>query len=490
MDSRRRQHRIIYQTKIRMRAPGRDDSVVARVQNLSSTGMFVTAADLPDPGTEVQCRLTLGGEPRTLRGRVAWVRPASPLTPLKSPGAGIEFLDLEARDSELLTRLVEPQEERRPVDVWFEGMAAPVRCQAVVVGESVRLETRLPFMRLHSPVKVIFSKEPPDTREGVLDGVTLEPSPDDGVPALRIAVMMPPLDSAQGTIEAREAKSTPAAPAPEALTVVDPAIVQPGPRVVLSPNALRDPERTQKIGLGEVTPGVSPAPTVLPPPAPVAVRPARWPALLFGVVLGVGLAAGGALWLARSGLPLVDRLPPALLPPLPPAPAPAEVTPVPPPPTTATGEIAPPPATGETTPPPAETPSPVAEAAGPEIEQLVPAVPEEPLPEGVAVEREGEGAILSIALAGTSAGLKTARRDDGLEVVLPRGRPQAGFGSFTAKFPAAAADAPAPLVGDEVRFSIRRRGGGSQLRVFYDARALTGQLTSGGDGLRLVLAPK
>src|SRR5688572_25098555 len=119
----RRQHRIIYQTKIRMRAPGRDVSVVARVQNLSARGMFVTATDLPAAGAEVQCRLTLGGERRTLRGRVAWVRPSSPSTPLKSPGAGIEFIDLDSQVSELLSRLVEPDDDRRQsVDVWFEGM--------------------------------------------------------------------------------------------------------------------------------------------------------------------------------------------------------------------------------------------------------------------------------------------------------------------------------------------------------------------------------
>ena len=125
----RRQHRIIYQTKIRMRAPGREESVIARIQNLSANGMFVTASDLPDAGTEVQCRLTLGGERRTLRGRVAWVRPASPSAPLKSPGAGIEFLELDKRDSELLTRLVDPTDEhRQPVDVMFRrhGRAHPL----------------------------------------------------------------------------------------------------------------------------------------------------------------------------------------------------------------------------------------------------------------------------------------------------------------------------------------------------------------------------
>src|SRR5688500_1237986 len=102
----RRQRRIIYQTRIRLRAPGRDESVIARVQNLSPRGVFVTAVDVPAAGTEVQCRFTLAGERRTLRGRVAWVRSASLRSPHAGPGAGIEFLDLDDRDQDLLHRLV------------------------------------------------------------------------------------------------------------------------------------------------------------------------------------------------------------------------------------------------------------------------------------------------------------------------------------------------------------------------------------------------
>src|SRR5688500_4827762 len=98
----RRQRRIIYQTRIRLRAPGRDDSVIARVQSLSPRGVFVLAADIPAAGTEVQCRFTLAGQRRTLRGRVAWVRSPSLNEPPHAAGAGIEFLDLEAADQHLL----------------------------------------------------------------------------------------------------------------------------------------------------------------------------------------------------------------------------------------------------------------------------------------------------------------------------------------------------------------------------------------------------
>ncbi len=187
----RRQHRIAYQTRIRLKTPDRDDSVVARVQNLSPHGVFVTATDLPEAGTEVICRLDLGGQHRTVRGRVAWVRQPSASTPDKSPGAGIEFLDLDEKDAELLNRVVEPDpRDSKPVDVWFEGMAAPIRCQAAVLGEGVRLATRLPFLRLNSTVRVSFGPNGGANEEGTLDAVVLEPSSEDGVPRLQLNVSL------------------------------------------------------------------------------------------------------------------------------------------------------------------------------------------------------------------------------------------------------------------------------------------------------------
>ena len=209
----RRQHRIAYQTRIRLRTPDRDDSVVARVQNLSPHGVFVTASDLPDAGTEVICRLDLGGQHRTVRGRVAWVRQPSAATPDKSPGAGIEFLDLDEKDAELLNRVVEPDpRDSKPVDVWFEGMAAPIRCQAAVLGEGVRLATRLPFLRLNSTVRVSFGPNGGGNEEGTLDAVVLEPSSEDGVPRLQLNVSLLSRESTTAATAPRRSTSTPTRP--------------------------------------------------------------------------------------------------------------------------------------------------------------------------------------------------------------------------------------------------------------------------------------
>jgi hypothetical protein len=195
-------------------------------------GVFVTASatELPGAGEEVLCRFTLAREPRVLRGRVAWVRQVSPTAPLRSPGVGIEFVGLGRKDTELLQQLVEPVDaDRQPVDVWFDGMPSPVRCQAAVVGQEVRLATRLPFMRLHSSVRISFVQQPGgDVREGTLDSVMLEPSDAEGVPHLRLSISTTVLDNARGTIEVKRPGSTGGRVVsmldPTISTVVDPSV--------------------------------------------------------------------------------------------------------------------------------------------------------------------------------------------------------------------------------------------------------------------------
>src|SRR5262245_60425682 len=167
----RERRRVVYQTNIRLRSPGREHSVVARVQNLSTSGVFITAPDIPAAGTEVLCRMLVGEERCTLRGQVAWVRPPGVEVGVGS-GAGIRFVDIDEREAELLARLVGPtpvDDDRQAVDVWFEGLAAPIRSHATVADEGLRLSTRLPFLRLTSPVRVSFVRRGvEEVRAGVL----------------------------------------------------------------------------------------------------------------------------------------------------------------------------------------------------------------------------------------------------------------------------------------------------------------------------------
>jgi Tfp pilus assembly protein PilZ len=275
----RRQPRVVYHTNIRLRPADADESVVARTENLSTTGMFVTAPDLPAAGTEVLCRMLVAGERCTFKGRVAWVRPArGPGNSEATPGAGIRFVDLNPRESQLLERVLQPAlvgsdgNDRVSVDVWFEGLRAPIRSHAVVTDDTLSISTKLPFLRLNSPVKLSFVRRGvEEVRSGMLEAVTLEPSARDGVPRLQLTVHTPLPDEATGTIDV-----------PDTGTVFEPqALMANEPRLVVDPAAevKTPPPRVF------APPGLSPAraPAELPrPPEPPQARAAG--------------GGGGVLW--------------------------------------------------------------------------------------------------------------------------------------------------------------------------------------------------
>jgi Tfp pilus assembly protein PilZ len=496
----RRQHRISYQTKVRLRAPGREESVVARVQNLSPRGIFVTAPDIPEAGTEVQCKLTIAGERRTLRGRVAWVRPASAAAPLKSPGAGIEFLELGDADRDLLGRVVEPAEgERQPVDVWFEGMRAPVRCQAVVTEGGLRLATRLPFMRLNSSVRVNFSQQGVEqVRVGTLDAVALDPSDEEGMPHLQLTVSVPPPDSAQGTIEvappARAHTPTASAIVGEPSTVVDPAVAAPAPAQAAG---VSDREQTQRVPMphrpAPALPSAPKAPPLAAPtPTPTPAPMRSWQMAGLGFLAGALVFGIGSLVLrprteptpalvslaARATPPAPAPAPRVNIEPLGAAAAPAAAvvppaasTPAPAPPTAEAAPVAAEPAA-----PPAVAPPP-AEAPAAEDDRGAPAPA---AAGGVAAEVEGDTATVTLPLAGTPKNAQhyPLASPPGVAVALPRARPRATAGVYR------------PGEGFRQVAIMLRRGGGSQVRFLFDPNVYTADVRFEREAVKLVLKKK
>jgi uncharacterized protein (TIGR02266 family) len=529
----RRQQRIAYQTKVRLRAPGREHSVVARVQNLSSSGIFVTAADIPEAGTEVRCKLTLAGEARTLRGRVAWVRPASSATPLKSPGAGIEFLDLGAEEADLLARVAEPAGEgdRQPVDVWFEGMKAPIRCQAVVVGDGVQLATRLPFMRLNSSVRVSFGQgEDADVRAGTLESVTLEPSSSDGVPNLQLNVAMPTLDHALGTIEVPEQSKTPAEGAlfSQPSTVVDPAVVAPAPGEAAPPSgtlrgavfpevaavaraqetdaasgsasdpsspppSLPDRERTQRIVMSTRLAQLRGPVPKAPPLAQQAAPGRSWRAAAVGFAGGAALVGIMAFALVPRGAPLAPgaaAVTTQAAAPAPPSPAPASpgvtIEPLAPPAATiaskpAAAAIASKPAGATIASKPAgASPATVkpASLATPE-EEAPEAAPAGASPTGLTVEVKGATATALLAVSGSLVGAERYELANpaGLGLKLPRAR---------LRLPPGVHHGGGPFG----RLIVQRKGAGSLVRLYFNPRVWASDVRFERDVVRLVLRRK
>jgi hypothetical protein len=505
----RRQRRVTYHTNIRLRPAGREESVVARVQNLSASGLFVTAAQVPPAGTDVLCRMLVAGERCTLKGRIAWVRSPAPGNRSNGvgAGAGIGFVDLSARHSELLERLLEPAlngngvdpADRVAADVWFEGLSTPIRSQALVNDENLSIATKLPFLRLSSPVRLSFVRRGvEEVRTGTLEAVTLEPSSDDGVPRLHLTVQTPPLASAQGTIEVRDIDLNTVLNAHhpvrrEPRTVVDPAAVGPsheGAAPSASPTLVDVPPVTATPMPGEAPPVSAPLSheatqrvkwadqpdqiVPVPPSALVAVAAARarrqemswrW-AVAGGAVLVV--AIGGIYAAARAPAPVAHLVRPGKTPPL---------------------EI-------ERMPEAALVPTQVnvaaaalAEPSGPVIKQMpspepaAPASTAEPSSDsedGIAVGKETDSASMTIALVGSSKGMMYYRlaAPAGVVVNLPRAYPRSSEGVH------------GNLPGAFKKVVIQRKGAGSVLRVYHRDADLTPQVVGDKVGLRVTLKAK
>lgn len=445
MPEARRQRRVSFRTSVRLRAPGRDHSVVARVQNLSRSGIFVTAPEMPAAGTEILCRMLVAGERCTLKGHVAWVQPPSPVHAADgASGAGIRFVGLTEREADLLAKLVaEPEDDRQPVDVWLEGQRAPIRSHAEVTDEALRLSTRLPFLRLGSPVKVTFVRRGvEEVREGALQEITLNSTAEDGIPRLRLLVSTPPQEAASGTIEAAAAgaSSTPVVEALGPTTVVEPAVVEPA---LVEPPAVaptREQDRTQK------TQSPQPNPERHAPwSAPSWSRARPW-------VAAAMVAAAAALLAVR----------PWRSPPEPPAPAPrapetrpfqVQIEPLPQP-RAPEANVAPPSAL----PAPATT---AISAPGLKLADV-----------------ENDGAALFISLSGSVAGLKRypLANPPGLAINLPRARALAPAGVHS-------------LAGAWKRIVVQRRGWGTHLRLFFEPGHIA-DVQAAPSGLRVVLRAK
>jgi hypothetical protein len=428
--------------------------VVARVQNLSTSGVFVTATDLPEAGTEVMCRMLVAGERCTFKGFVAWVRPPGAQGDGdSSPGAGIQFVEVSDRDTELLARLIQPDvSDRQAVDCWFEGMSAPIKSHASITDDALNISTKLPFLRLNSPVKVSFTRRGvEEVRSGILEAVTLEPSAEDGIPRLRLTVSTPQSDSAYGTIDVPGADEAPpvAAVLEEPRTVVSPMSIEtplpqpvqpPPPATIETAPLAAAPEARPKDR--DLTPRVQrPSEPTLVPPVPLPTPSLhREMALGTRVLMGtVTLGVVGALvyLLAdqRGGTPRPE----------PARPAQASVT--------------------VERPAPVERPKPVIMVPPPPppvIEQIEDPPPPEPEP-----------GTMAIGLVGSAKGMQFYKLSDppGLVINLPHGYPKPGARAPGAPFK---------------RLSVKRTGQGSQVRVYFTLEQ-NAEVTADGGGLKVVL---
>ena len=81
----------------------------AYITDISLRGIFIRTNDPEAPGTRLNLRFTVPGEPDpfALEGVVVWVNPYRPGDPASlNPGMGVKFIGLETEDQRRITGLV------------------------------------------------------------------------------------------------------------------------------------------------------------------------------------------------------------------------------------------------------------------------------------------------------------------------------------------------------------------------------------------------
>jgi hypothetical protein len=218
------------------RADGRG-RLFGRSVNLASSGIYVRCVEPCEIGTELICSVLLPGGARKLRGRVRRIIAAAP-----GVGMAIAFEALRPGDRAAIDELIAAhQREVRQAQLRLDGIAQPVRCEAVIDARTVHLSATLPFLRLDAGVGVVLGDQSELTAKGVISKIALDPACGDGLPRLALDVE---LGGGEGSSAATaDGQSEEAAfPPPSALPEPYGRRV---PSVVLSPS-LQDDMAAQK----------------------------------------------------------------------------------------------------------------------------------------------------------------------------------------------------------------------------------------------------
>lgn len=183
--SRRVEPRVPYPEDVSLTRTAGGKRVTARGVNISASGIYVHCVEPCEIGSHVVCAVLLDGGPRKLGGHITRLEALPGMI-----GVAIAFDDLTARDVNALRGYVgHHQIESVGAKLSLNGMPSPVRCQAIYNGDTIRLSTALPFLRLESEVGIHRDSDPDDaTTAGVLSRVALEPSSSDGVPRLALDI--------------------------------------------------------------------------------------------------------------------------------------------------------------------------------------------------------------------------------------------------------------------------------------------------------------
>ena len=100
--------RITFRARVDYELESEDTFVFEHMANLSKGGIFLATRTPLAVGTTTTLRFDIpkGGRTVEVQGRVAWINEYRPGGENPNPGMGVEFVDLDEADRDVITRLV------------------------------------------------------------------------------------------------------------------------------------------------------------------------------------------------------------------------------------------------------------------------------------------------------------------------------------------------------------------------------------------------
>ncbi len=237
--ARRDSPRIPYDEAICLARIDGKGRLYGRGLDLSASGISLVSTESCPIGTEIKCEILLPHGPRPVTGRIVRVTAA--------PGGfelAVAFGELKPAVAAVIANLLaERTKQALPAKLRIDGVDKPLRCEAHVDEQMVRLTATLPFLRLDGGVDVLLGEQGGIAAAGTIRKISVDPSTTDGVPRLALDVALDDEKRARtrryGTPRVEAPRTAPAPPRLPPINLPPPC-GQPLPSVVVAAGLSRD----------------------------------------------------------------------------------------------------------------------------------------------------------------------------------------------------------------------------------------------------------
>ncbi len=184
--ARRDSPRIPYDEAICLARIDGKGRVYGRGVDLSASGLSLVSTESCPIGTEIKCDVLLPHGPRSVTGKIVRVTAA--------PGGfelAVTFGEIKPAVAAVIENLIAARTKQAlPAKLRIDGVDKPLRCEAQVDEQMVRLTATLPFLRLDGGVDVLLGEQGAVAAAGTIRRISVDPSTTDGFPRLALDVTL------------------------------------------------------------------------------------------------------------------------------------------------------------------------------------------------------------------------------------------------------------------------------------------------------------